>query len=177
MGTKMMMTSPMSDGMDVKDDNNDRYVTGTDVDRALDEGWSREVQYQYTLTSSHTNASEKSISTSKVLLESIAMSCVLGSISSSLSIPISTLTCSAQLAVLIPLVTSPRPSSSILGSLSTCVLFASSAGGQAPGRAQVPVGGDVRISANRRVRAASVAASSSGSMAAPWYIWMLSPVP
>lgn len=42
----MMMTSPMSDEMDAKDDNNDRYVAGTDdVGRALDEGWSREVQY------------------------------------------------------------------------------------------------------------------------------------
>lgn len=36
MGTKMMMTSPMSDEMDAKDDNDDRYVD--DVDRALDEG-------------------------------------------------------------------------------------------------------------------------------------------
>lgn len=35
----MMMTSPMSDEMDAKDNNNDRYVTETDdVDRALDEG-------------------------------------------------------------------------------------------------------------------------------------------
>lgn len=32
----MMMTSPMSDEMDAKDDNNDRYVAGTDdVGRAL----------------------------------------------------------------------------------------------------------------------------------------------
>jgi hypothetical protein len=41
-----MMTSPMSDEMDAKDDNNDRYVARTDnVSRALDEGWSREVHY------------------------------------------------------------------------------------------------------------------------------------
>jgi hypothetical protein len=61
------------------------------------------------------------------------------------------------------LVTNSRPSPSAeVVSLSTSVLFESSAEGPVPGRAQVPVGGDARISANRRVRAASVAASSSG---------------
>lgn len=35
----MMMTSPMSDEMDAKDNNNDRYVTETDdVGQVLDEG-------------------------------------------------------------------------------------------------------------------------------------------
>lgn len=38
-----MMTSPMSDEMDAKDDNNYRYIAETDAGRALDEGWSRKV--------------------------------------------------------------------------------------------------------------------------------------
>jgi len=155
----MMRTGPMSDEIDAKDNNNDRYVAETDdVGQALER-----LTYQYTLTSSHTSASEKSMPTSKVVFESITASCVLGSISNSFSIPTSTRTCSAQLAVSIPLVPGPRPSFSMeVDSLSTCVLFASSAEKQVLGRVQVPVGGDARISANRRVRTASVAASSSG---------------
>lgn len=148
-----MITSPMNDECERR---RRLHVTGSSRG-------SRGLGYQYALTSSHVSAFEKSISTSRLRLESTETSCELGSISSSLSIPISKRTCSVQPIVSIPLVTNSRPSpSEEVVSLRTSVLFASSAEGPVLGRAQVPVGGDARISANRRVRAASVAASSSG---------------
>lgn len=129
----------------------------------------RDNRNQKTLTPSHERAPERSMSASRLTLgcriASTATSSAFGSSSSSFSISISARTCPTQSTVSVPPTSMPGPSPSserlISVLVSTSLLNTSSDEVLELGRALEPSGGDARISANRRVMAASDAASSS----------------